>query len=74
MTENEAMARQAMNHRKRSHDDGIRRNACPKNVSCTTGWMWRYMCLLSRFSFEKQAMAGMCIAANDRTTQKADTC
>jgi hypothetical protein len=55
MTEKDAMARQTMNHRKRSQEEGMRRNVWPKklfpvstsptphqtHVSCTTGWAWR---------------------------------
>jgi hypothetical protein len=53
-TEKEAMARQAMNQRKRSQDEGIRLNDWPKklgvsvlfktytHVYCTTDCAWRY--------------------------------
>lgn len=37
----------------------------------TEGTLLRRVCLLSRLSLEKQAIAGMSMATKDSTTQKA---
>jgi hypothetical protein len=66
----------------------LRENASPKNLSssqyergaiewpthvmATEGTLLRRVCLLSRLSLEKQAIAGMSMATKDSTTQKAE--
>jgi hypothetical protein len=82
MSEKLAMPRQVINHRKRSHDAGIRFD-CAENLTqsvmirlathvlLTVDSECRYLCRLSRLSFEKQAIAGMSMAMKLRPTQNA---